>query len=58
MANFGVDLFFASQKQNIKNEADVLMIIVHWVLCKNEGLRNVGVGDNVKLKCKVCKIGK
>ena len=46
MANFGVDLLLESQKANIKSNSDVLVIVMHWMLCKNN-LRNVGVGDNV-----------
>lgn len=44
-ANFGIDLIFETQRGNIKSENDVLMIVVHWILCKNE-FRNVGIGDN------------
>ena len=48
MSNFGVDLLLESQKANIKSPNDVLVIIMHWMLCKND-LRNVGVGDNVRI---------
>lgn len=47
MANFGIDLLLESQKANIRSENDILVIFMHWVLCKNN-LRNVGVGDNVR----------
>ena len=43
--NFGLDLLFESQKLNIKNYPDVLMVVFHWCLSKN-GLRCVGVGDS------------
>jgi proteasome inhibitor subunit 1 (PI31) len=43
--NFGIDLIFETQRGNIQSENDVLMIVVHWILCKNE-FRNVGIGDN------------
>lgn len=46
MANFGIDLLFASQKANIRSPHDVLMIAFHWMLCKNN-LRSCGLGDNV-----------
>lgn len=46
MANFGMDLLLESQKTKIKSSNDILVIITHWLLCKNN-LRNVGVGDNV-----------
>jgi len=45
MANFGIDLLLESQKTNIKSNNDIIVIIMHWMLCKNN-LRNVGVGDN------------
>lgn len=48
MSNFGVDLLLESQKANIKNKNDILIIVMHWMLCKNN-LRNVGIGDNVSL---------
>lgn len=48
MSNFGIDLLLESQKAKIKSNNDILVIIVHWLLCKNN-LRNVGVGDNVSL---------
>lgn len=44
--NFGIDLIFETQRGNIQSENDVLVILVHWILCKNE-FRNVGIGDNV-----------
>lgn len=47
MANFGIDLLFASQKTNIRSPHDVLMIAFHWMLCKNN-LRNSGLGENVR----------
>lgn len=45
-SNFGIDLIFETQRGNIKSENDVLIILVHWMMCKNE-FRNVGIGDNV-----------
>jgi PI31 proteasome regulator N-terminal len=45
-SNFGIDLIFETQRGNIRSENDVLMIIVHWILCKKE-FRCVGIGDNV-----------
>lgn len=47
MANFGIDLLLESQKGNVKNSNDVLVILMHWILCAKNDLRNVGVGDNV-----------
>ena len=47
MSNFGVDLLFETQKGNIHSENDALIIVIHWVLCKNN-FRSVGVGDNVR----------
>lgn len=47
MANFGIDLLLESQKSNIKSKNDILLIIAHWLLCKNN-VRNVGIGDNVR----------
>lgn len=44
--NFGIGLLFESQKNNIKNDADILAILVHWILIKNN-FRSVGVGDSV-----------
>lgn len=46
MTNFGIDLLFETQKGNIRSENDALIIVIHWVLCKNNFL-SVGVGDNV-----------
>lgn len=45
-SNFGIDLLFETQKGNIRSENDVLIVIIHWILCKNN-FRSVGVGDNV-----------
>jgi hypothetical protein len=46
MSNFGIDLLFESQKNNIKASSDVLVILAHWNIVKN-GFRSVGIGDNV-----------
>lgn len=46
MTNFGIDLLLESQKANIRSESDILVIFMHWMLCK-KNLRNVGIGDNV-----------
>ncbi|CRK99484.1 CLUMA_CG012803, isoform A [Clunio marinus] len=45
MSNFGLDLLLESQKANIKSKNDIVVIILHWMLCKND-LRNVGIGDS------------
>lgn len=45
-ANFGIDLIFETQRGNIQGENDVLIVLIHWILCKND-FRNVGIGDNV-----------
>lgn len=47
-SNFGIDLIFETQRGNIQSENDVLIILVHWILCKND-FRNVGIGDNVSM---------
>jgi proteasome inhibitor subunit 1 (PI31) len=44
---FGIDLLLETQKGKINSENDVLMIVIHWILCKNN-FRSVGVGDNVR----------
>ncbi|CAO1407322.1 unnamed protein product [Diamesa serratosioi] len=44
-SNFGIDLLLESQKDRIKSTADILMIVVHWMLVKND-FRCVGVGDS------------
>ena len=48
MSNFGIDLLLESQKANIKNKNDVLVILMHWMLCRNN-VRNVGVGESVNI---------
>lgn len=45
-SNFGIDLIFETQRGNIQSENDVLVLVIHWILCKND-FRNVGIGDNV-----------
>ncbi|KAG5680869.1 hypothetical protein PVAND_010350 [Polypedilum vanderplanki] len=44
-SHFGIDLLFETQKEKINSENDVLIIVIHWILCKNK-FRSVGVGDN------------
>lgn len=44
--NFGIDLLLESQKLNITCKSDVLMILLHWMMCKN-GFRCVGIGHDV-----------
>lgn len=45
--NFGIDLLFETQKRNVQNENDVIIMILHWTLCKNN-FKSVGIGDNKK----------
>lgn len=45
-SNFGIDLLLESQKLNIQSGNDVLVVLCHWILCRN-GLRNVGIGSSV-----------
>lgn len=47
-SHFGIDLVLETQKGNIRSENDVLIVLVHWFLCKNN-FRNVGLGDNVSI---------
>jgi hypothetical protein len=46
-SNFGIDLLFETQRGNIKSDNDILIIVIHYILCKND-FRNVGIGDNVR----------
>ncbi|KAL5289051.1 PSMF1 family protein [Megaselia abdita] len=43
---FGFDLLLRTVQSSITNDAEVIVILVHWFLTKNSNFRAIGIGDD------------
>lgn len=45
---FGWDLLFRTLESDLKNDADIIIAVVHWILTRHS-FQCLGIGDDVRL---------